>query len=338
LITLAEAKSKVLQIKRQLFQNLNPIEERKLQKKLLTEEKQKLVQFQDFANAFIGKMAPRWTSPNHEKAWNRSIEIYANPIIGKQHIGAISTNEVTKILEPIWEAKHVTASRLRGRLEKIFSAAITTGLHSGPNPAVWGGHLENLLPHVRKKTRHFTALDYKDAPAFMEKISKSHSVTSLALQFTILTVSRAGETLNSTKDELIDDLWVIPKERMKGRSEHQVPLCSRALEIITEAISLDPQSPFIFSRKGKSLTHTSMLHFLDAQGVDATVHGFRSSFRDWASEETNHSSDVSEMALAHAVTNKVEAAYRRGKLLQKRKLLMEDWQNFCLSKSEHQKD
>jgi integrase len=338
LITLSEARQKVLQHKRQLLNNINPIEDRKLHKKLAAEEKQSSIKFNAFASQFIEKISPQWTNSNHEKAWIRSIEIYASPIIGNHALSAIKTEQITKILEPIWHTKHVTASRLRGRLEKIFSAAITTGFHAGPNPAIWTGHLENLLPNIRNKPRHYKALDYKSLPDFMKKIASSKSVTSLALQFTILTASRAGETLNSKTEEIFGDVWIIPKERMKARLEHQVPLSNRALEIISEATACDPESPYIFSINGKPLAHTSMLHYLNAQGVKATVHGFRSSFRDWVSEETNHSSEVAEMALAHTVTNKVEAAYRRGNLLQRRKQLMNDWEDFCLKGIEPLKD
>jgi integrase len=333
LVTLAEAREKTLHVKREILKNVNPIEERKHIRNALMEEKKPSKSFHIFASEFIEKMSPQWTSNTHGSAWIRSIEVYANPIIGHLKISTIKTEHILSILEPIWSVKTVTATRLRGRLEKILSAAISAGFHDGPNPALWNGHLENLLPHIRRTPQHYKALEYQAVPAFLNKIMLSHSITSLALQFTILNATRANETLQCMKSEIDGDVWTIPAHKMKARRIHQAPLCPRSMSIIQEAISIDPDSPFVFSKRGKPLTHTSMLHFVEAQGIKATVHGFRSSFRDWVSEETNHSSEVAEMALAHAIANKVEAAYRRGNLLHRRRLLMADWENFCINPS-----
>jgi integrase len=331
LVTLAEAKEKTLQVRREILKNVNPIEERKNLKNTLAAEKKSTKTFHTYANEFIEKMSPQWTSNSHVNAWVRSIEVYANPIIGNLKINTIRTEHILSILEPIWSTKTVTATRLRGRLEKILSAAITAGSHDGPNPALWNGHLENLLPNIRRATKHYKALEYQAVPTFLQKIMLSHSITSLALQFTILNATRANETLQCMKSEIVDDVWTIPAHKMKARRAHQAPLCQRSIAIIKEATALDPDSPYVFSKKGKPLTHTSMLHYVEAQGIKVTVHGFRSSFRDWVSEETNHSSEVAEMALAHAISNKVEAAYRRGNLLHRRRLLMTDWESYCLT-------
>ena len=331
LVTLAEAKEKTLHVKREILKNVNPIEERKHLKKTSDTEKKSAKTFHTYANEFIEKMSPQWTGNNHANAWVRSIEIYADPIIGNLSINSINTEHILSILEPIWSIKTVTATRLRGRLEKILSAAITAGSHNGPNPALWNGHLENLLPNIRRAPEHYKALEYQAVPTFLQKIMLNHSITSLALQFTILNATRANETLKCMKSEIIDDVWTIPAHKMKARRTHQAPLCQRSIAIIEEATSLAPDSPYVFSKKGKPLTHTSMLHYLQAQGLKVTVHGFRSSFRDWVAEETNHSSEVAEMALAHAIPNKVEAAYRRGNLLHRRRLLMTDWESYCLT-------
>ncbi len=331
LVTLAEAKEKTLHVKREILKNVNPIEERKHLKKTSDTEKKSAKTFHTYAKEFIEKMSPQWTGNNHANAWVRSIEIYADPIIGNLSINSINTEHILSILEPIWSIKTVTATRLRGRLEKILSAAITAGSHNGPNPALWNGHLENLLPNIRRAPEHYKALEYQAVPTFLQKIMLNHSITSLALQFTILNATRANETLKCMKSEIIDDVWTIPAHKMKARRTHQAPLCQRSIAIIEEATSLAPDSPYVFSKKGKPLTHTSMLHYLQAQGLKVTVHGFRSSFRDWVAEETNHSSEVAEMALAHAIPNKVEAAYRRGNLLHRRRLLMTDWESYCLT-------
>jgi len=328
-VPLADARDRVSIFKRKIYQGINPALERKEQKKAQTSQR-KSIRFEDFASNLIDKLSPQWTNSNHVLAWHRSIELHASPIIGKTPIQSIQTSHILEILEPIWHTKHVSASRLRGRLEKIISAAITTGMHSGPNPAQWSGHLEHLLPHIRNDQKHYEALRYQEVPALIKKIKQSHSVTALALEFTILNATRTNETLECERSEIVDDLWTIPASRMKGRREHQIPLGQRSLEIINKAIALDPESRYVFSKNGKALTHTSMLRFLNSyHDSKATVHGFRSSFRDWVSEETNHNSDAAEMSLAHAIQNKVEAAYRRGNLLQRRKLLMQDWESFC---------
>ena len=335
-VPLTDAREKVSQLKRQIYKGINPVVEKREHKQSFV-AKGKGLRFDEFASNLIGKLAPQWSSQTHKQAWHRSVEIYANPIIGRFPVHSIQTAQILSVLEPIWQTKHVSASRLRGRLEKIISAAITTGFHKGPNPAVWNGHLENLLPHVRRDVKHFEALNYKDVPALIQKIKGSSSLTALALEFTILNATRAQETLGLERSEISGDIWTIPAARMKGRKEHQIPLGSRSLEIISKALLLDPESRYVFSKNGKCLTHTSMLHFLSAYGGgQTTVHGFRSSFRDWVSEETDHSSEVAEMSLAHAVKNKVEAAYRRGNLLQRRRLLMKEWEDYCQSSKVHE--
>jgi integrase len=257
----------------------------------------------------IEKMSPQWTSSRHQFAWHRTLEIYAYPVIGRIPVANVKTTHILQILEPIWEKMNVSAVRLRGRLEKILSAAITSGIHPGPNPASWKSHLENILPKIKKNVVHYAAIPYESVPDLISRIRKSNSITALALEFTILNATRAQETILCQKNEIHDDLWTIPSHRMKARKEHQIPLTTRSVSIIETAKSMDPESPYIFSIKGKPLTHTSMIQFAKKHfDKNITVHGFRSSFRDWVSEETSHSSEVAEMALAHLISNKVEAA------------------------------
>jgi integrase len=242
----------------------------------------------------------------------------------------VSTNHMLQILSPIWTTKHETASRVRGRISKILSASITSGHRTKANPALWAGHLEHLLPNIRKSQRHQPALPYAELPAFMEELARNDCMSSLALQFTILNAVRTGETIYAKRTEISDDVWSIPAERMKGRRPHQVPLCSRSLELIAKAAIQEPESEFVFSNNLKPLSSMAMLMLLRGYRTGVTVHGFRSSMRDFIAEETTHSREVAEMTLAHTISNRVEAAYRRGNLMERRRALLEDWQAFCL--------
>ena len=330
LVPLSDAKAKAFDLRRQIYNGINPALDRQERRSLAKANPREAVKFQTYAELFIEKMTPQWTSKAHIDGWLRTLEMYAFPVIGSLPIGSISTKHVLEVLEPIWETKNVSAARIRGRIEKILSAAITTGLHKGPNPATWGGHLENLLPHVKKDIKHHQAIRYQEMPELIQKIRQIGDITSLALEFTILTAARSAETRGCRHEEIADGLWTIPPHRMKARQEHIVPLCTRAIQITLEAKSIGEHPEYIFHQKNRQLAYSSMLRQLRTLGYEtATVHGFRSAFRDWVSEETNFNSEIAEMSLAHTIKNKVEAAYRRGKLLQRRRLLMEAWEGYC---------
>lgn len=333
-VPLCEAREKTMNAKRLLLNGINPIEARKLANDARQKEAKPVITFQDYAAERIERMKPKWKGNTHETEWLRTLEQHANPIIGKLAVNRITTDHVTKILEPIWTTKHETARRVQSRIQIVLSAAITAGLRDGPNPAEWKGHLENIFPYVRRSIAHHKALAYQEVPALMAVIKNKHSLTSLVLQFIILNATRSSEAAFARHDELDGDVITIGPERMKAGLPHQIPLCSRSLAIIEEAKARDPQSPYLFSKNGKCLTHTALGAFLKHLNVDSTVHGFRSSFRDWVAEETDHSAEVAEMALAHTIKNKVEAAYRRGNLLQRRRQLMSEWESFCLSETE----
>jgi integrase len=244
----------------------------------------------------------------------------------------IDTDDILKILNPIWHTKTVTASRLRGRIEWILASATTRKLRFGMNPATWRGHLETILPKPNKikNEQHHKALPYAELPAFIAKLKEMDGIAALALEFLILNANRTGEVLVGERTEVKNnDLWVIPKERMKAYREHRVPLGKRSIELLTISKSIDPESKYLFSNNGKPLSNMAMTMLLRRMGYDITVHGFRSCFRDWVAEETMHSPEAAEKALAHAITNKVESAYRRGDLLEHRRRLMSDWENFC---------
>jgi integrase len=288
--------------------------------------------FKDYAKQCIETKKAEWQNPKHIDQWFNTIEQYANPIIGKKCLNEIDTQDILNILTPIWYKKTETASRLRGRIEWILASATTRKLRSGLNPATWRGHLETILPKPTKITpvKHHPALPYKDLPDFLKILRDKDGIASLALEFLILNANRSGEVINGLRSEITPDgLWVIPAKRMKAKREHRIPLGKRAMEILLISQSLDPNSDYLFSNNGKAISSMSMNMTLRRINPEITVHGFRSCFRDWIAEETMHSREVAEKALAHAVANQVEAAYRRGDLLEHRKRLMKDWEDYC---------
>jgi len=336
-INLAEAREKVLKHRRQIINGINPNEAAKAHRISQLNAQKLSIKFSKFAEDYIERMSPQWTSRVHEYQWLHTINSFANPIIGNISLQEITTQHVLEILTPIWTTKHETARRLRGRIEKIIAAATTQGHRTSSNPAAWKGHLDNLLPQIRPDTKHHEAMHYKDVPAYFQKLAKTNTLTALALQFTILNASRTGEVIYARRNEVMDDVWTIPAKRMKAKREHHVPLCARSLEIIEMARKLDKHGEYIFSNNGKGISNMTMLKLIKSHQNHLTVHGFRSAFRDWVSEETTHSPEVAEMALAHSIQNKVEAAYRRGNLLQRRRQLLTDWEAFCLSESRPEK-
>ena len=289
--------------------------------------------FREYAIACIEMKRPEWTNVKHGDQWVYTMEEFAFPHIGDKKIDEIDTEDILKILMPIWTTKTETASRLRGRLEWVLASATTRKLRSGMNPAIWRGNLQTVLaaPNKVKTVEHHKALSYWALPEFVAKLQASEGVSSLALEFAILNASRTGEVIGGLRSEIEGEVWTIPAKRMKAKKEHRVPLCKRSMEILLMASALDPDSKFLFSRNGKQLSNMAMSMAVRRLKYDVTVHGFRSTFRDWVSEETNHSPEVAEMALAHSIRNKVEAAYRRRDLLERRRHLMAEWEAFCIT-------
>ena len=288
--------------------------------------------FSNFAKSCIDSKKAEWRNAKHGAQWYATIKDYADPVIGEKHLDEIDTDDILKILNPIWHTKTVTASRLRGRIEWVLASATTRKLRTGLNPATWRGHLETILPKPNKikEEEHHKALPYQDIPEFIRKLKEMDGVAALALEFVILNANRTGEVIGGLRSEVnANDLWVIPKDRMKAHREHRVPLGKRSLELLQIAKSIDPKSDYLFSNNSRPLSSMAMSMLLRRMGYNITVHGFRSCFRDWVSEETIHSPEVAEKALAHAIANKVEAAYRRGDLIEHRKRLMGDWENYC---------
>lgn len=259
--------------------------------------------------------------------------------IRSKPVAEIMTDDVLSVLEPLWHSKPETASRVRGRIERVLSFAKARGMRSGENPAQWRGHLDAILPKRSTLTRgHHKALPFQEVPAFMRRLREMEGIAPRALEFAILTAARSGEVFGLTWFELSldDQLWTIPGSRMKGGREHRVPLTNRAVQILRQMERLrTPDSQFVFlgGKRGKRLSETSLEAVLKRMDVDATPHGFRSSFRDWAGDKTGVAREVAEAALAHIVGDKAERAYRRGDALDKRRVLMDDWTSFCASEN-----
>lgn len=274
-------------------------------------------------------MRPKWRNTKHGDQWANTVSAYANPVIGQLPVEEIDTHHILAILQPIWLTKPETASRLRGRLQQILTAAIVRKLRPAFNPAAWDGHLAALLPSRRTSDRHHAALPFGEVPSFIALLRDTDSLSALALEFCILNVNRTNEVLQARWAEIKDNVWTIPGARMKAGKEHVVPLTPRSLEILAIARQRDLGSEYVFSRSGKPLSNMAMLNLTKRLNPTITVHGFRSCFRDWISEATELDTEVAEMQLAHTIANRVERAYRRGNLISKRRRMMEQWASYC---------
>jgi integrase len=334
-VSLAEARNEADRLRKQIAEGIDPVEARKRQRAASQVEAERVITFEQCAKAHVASHEAGWKNDKHRAQWHSTLKTYVYPFIGRLPVKAVDTSHVMNILEPIWTSKPETASRVRGRIEVILSWAKVRGYRDGENPAQWRGHLDHLLPakgRVRK-VRHHAALPYSEVPAFMKVLREQEGFAARALEFLILTATRTSETLGATWDE-IDwqrDLWIVPAERMKAGKDHRVPLGPRSRDLLTEMKSIR-MNDFVFpgAKPGRPLSQMSLLMTLRRMGFGhITAHGFRSSFRDWAAECTSFPGEVAELALAHAVPNAVEAAYRRGDLLVKRRQLMESWSEFC---------
>jgi integrase len=289
--------------------------------------------FDQCRDAYLAAHRAGWRNAKHAAQWTNTLDAYVTPVFGRLSVGAIDTALVTKALEPIWSAKTETASRVRGRIEAILDWAKARGYRGGENPARWRGHLDSLLP-ARSKVRrveHHAALPFTEIGAFMAQLREQSTIAARALEFTILTAARTGEVLGARWDEIDIDtaVWTVPQDRMKGGREHRVPLSAAALAVI-EQMHSRRENDYVFPGDRRDrLSDKGMDMLLRRMGRAVTVHGFRSSFRDWAAECTHFAREVAEAALAHAVGDKVEAAYRRGDLFAKRQRLMSEWAGYC---------
>jgi len=327
---LSEARTVAQDARRLRHQGIDPIEARRAARAQTRLDAAKAVTFQQCAERYIASHRAGWRNPEHAEQWESSLRRFAFPVIGALPVQAIDTALVMKVIEPIWEEKTETASRVRGRIESILSWAKARGYRTGENPARWKDHLNNLLPERSRvrKGGHYAAMPYDDLPGFLIELRKKQGIDARALEFTILTAARVSEVVGARWSEINGDVWTIPAERMKGGKSHRVPLSRRAMELL-EALPQNGDLIFPGPKFGRALNINAPRKLLIGMGHRFTVHGFRSSFRDWAAERTNFSSEVAEMALAHVVGSKVEAAYRRGDMFEKRRRLVDAWATFC---------
>ena len=323
-VSLADARRKRDHARKLLSDGRDPIIERRQ-----TELPSRAMTFGAFADQLVPELAKGFRNPKHAAQWVSTLNTYAAPIREKD-VAAIVTDDLLAILQPIWSTKSETASRVRGRIERVLDAARARGLRSGDNPARWRGHLDQLLSKRKRLTRgHHAALPFEEVPAFVAQLRERPGTAALALEFLIVTAGRSGEVLGARWSEIDRDkqLWTVPADRMKAGREHRVPLSDRALAILDAAALLRRGGGYVFPsfRADKHLSNMAFDALITRMKVKATAHGFRSSFRDWAGEITNFPREIAEAALAHAVGNATERAYRRGDALEKRRELMSVW-------------
>lgn len=334
LVTLSEARVAAAEARKLLLAGTDPIEERKARRDRARLENARALTFKQCADAYITAHAPGWRNAKHADQWRNTLATYAYPVFGDLFVQSVDTALVLKALEPIWTAKTETASRVRGRIEAVLDWATARKYRHGENPARWRGHLDKLLPAKSKvqKVVHHPALPYDAVGAFMVELRKRDGTAARALEFAILTAARTNEVLKARWEEidLAAKVWTVPAERMKAGREHRVPLSEAAIAVL-EAVKVDGADlVFPGAKPGKPLSNMALLKLLDRMGrSDLTAHGFRSTFRDWAADRTTFPREVAESALAHVVSDKVEAAYRRGDLFEKRRKLMDAWATYC---------
>jgi integrase len=334
-VELSEARERARAARALLDQGIDPIDQRQQAKRALAAAQAKKRTFAQCARDYIDVKSPEWTNSKHADQWTSTLAAYATPRIGNIPVGEIEHTHVLDVLKPIWKTKTETAARVRARVEAVLDWATVHEYRSGPNPARWKGHLDKLLPKPSKVRTvvHHKALPVANIPRFMHSLRQQAGTGARALEFAILTAARSGEVRGATWSEIDQEqrLWIVPAERMKAGKEHRCALSKRAIELLHLLPRMADSNLIFPSAKGVALSDMTLAAVLRRMKVGAVPHGFRSTFKDWASETTTYPREVVEMALAHTIGDKVEAAYRRGDLLQKRRELMEDWARFlCL--------
>lgn len=324
-VPLADAREKAADARRTLSKGLNPIDERKRDNGIPS--------FGEMADLVCETLSAGFRNDKHKAQWRMTLQNYAAPLRGKP-VDTVATDDVLAVLKPIWSDKPETASRLRGRIEKVLDAAKAKGYRSGENPARWRGHLDHLLPKPQKLKRgHHAAMPYEGVPAFIAELRQREATAARALEFCVLTAARSGEVIGLRRSEVDFDkrIWIIPPARMKAGREHRVPLSARAFAIV-KGLAKEHEGDFLFQgqRRNRPLSNMAMDMVLRRmKRTEATVHGFRSSFRDWAGNASNFPRELAETALAHVIGDKAEQAYRRSDALEKRRKLMDAWAQFC---------
>lgn len=322
-VSLAVARERAREIRTWVELGLDPLFERR--------KAQGVPTFREATAKVLAQHRKTWRNEKHEGQWLRTLEAYVFPHLGNVQVNEITGPMIRNVLAEIWLAKPETARRVRQRIGTVLDWAYASGYRDSEAPM---RAISKGLPRQPKKEGHYAAMPYATVPAFIPRLRERESYSRLALEFAILTAARSGEVRMATFGEfdLEDKLWTIPKDRMKANREHVVPLCARAIRIIERCMELRIRNcdlVFPGMKLRTPMSDMTLTKLLREMKEPYTVHGFRSAFRDWVSEETSHQSDVAEAALAHVVKDKTEAAYRRGNLLEKRRLLMEDWAAYC---------
>ena len=334
-VTLAQAKEKARQMRSEVTRGIDPIQQRQAEASSLKAQLASAITFEKAAEGYFDTHGDTWKNVKHRAQWSNTLSTYAYPFIGKIFVRDISVENVLTVLTPIWKTKNETASRVRGRIESVLDWASARNYRSGDNPARWKGLLDKLLaaPSRVKVVEHHRAILIDDCPAFVARLRMQEGVSALALEFAILCAARSGEVRGARWDEIDFQaaLWTIPKDRMKAGKEHRVPLSAQAMEILCTVKESDRIGLLFPAPRGGKLSDMTLTALMRRMKVDAVPHGFRTRFRDWVSERTNYPRELAEQALAHVIENKVEAAYRRGDVLEKRRVMMNHWGEFLSS-------
>lgn len=332
-VPLAQAKEKARKARDEISRGIDPIAQRKAATSLLLAQQVMEKTFEQAAEGYLEAHEDTWKNPKHRTQWANSLKTYAYPFMGKLLVRDVHQEHVLSALEPIWKTKTETASRVRGRIESVLDWSTVRKFRTGENPARWKGHLDMLLaaPGKIQKVEHHRALPIDEMQSFLADLRKREGTAARALEFLILCASRSGEVRGATWAEVDLDakVWTIPGERMKAGKEHRVPLTESTIQILNTQLHQENDKVIFNAPRGGPLSDMAMTAVMRRMKVDAVPHGFRSTFRDWAREHTNYPRDLAEQALAHVLENKVEAAYRRGDALEKRRQMMHEWSVFC---------
>lgn len=334
-ISLSKAREDARLLREQIANGFDPIQLRQEKISKLKADQASAITFKEAAEGYLEMHGDTWKNPKHRAQWSNTLVTYAYPVIGELFVRDIGVEHILAILNPIWKTKNETASRVRGRIESVLDWTSARNLRSGDNPARWRGLLDKLLPAPSKvKTvEHHRALPINETPVFFNSLRCQEGISALALEFLIICAARSGEVRGAKWPEIDFEakLWTIPKTRMKAGKEHRVPLSEQAIEVL-ESISHSGNEGYVFTApRGGMLSDMALTALMRRMKVDAVPHGFRSTFRDWVSEHTDFSRELAEQALAHTLENKVEAAYRRGDILEKRRVMMQKWADFLSS-------
>lgn len=332
-VTLAGARQAARDARVKLNAGIDPIDEKRAVRSALNAAQGKSMTFKACAEAYMAAHEAGWRNAKHRQQWTNSLATFAYPVIGQLLVSHVEQPHVMLILDPIWRTKTETAKRLRGRIERVLDWATGRKLRSGDNPARWKGLLQTQLPAPGKVVRvqHHAAVPVSEIGTFMKRLREAEGMGAHALEFLILTAARSGEVRGATWDELDLEakVWTVPAERMKAGKEHRAALSPAAVKLLCSLPRMAATELVFPATRGGQLSDMTLTAVMRRMGTNAVPHGFRSTFRDWAAEKTNYPRDAAEMALAHTIGDKVEAAYRRGDLFEKRKLMMADWAAFC---------